>query len=725
MTISLNMVLQYLSDDGGEPRKVRIIWINPVCSIAYYVPLEEGEKLPERVKVAELESALENHELRTIQDPYQIFISEDNISSTQKKLRDEEWQVVEYLWSSYEPEILFKQHRSECIENAAEHFNIGKRKIKRIMIRFWQRGMTKNALLSDYINCGGKGKRRKATHKKRGCPRNIGLDSQIVIGINITPEIQEIFIKAIKLHYKKANKPSVILTYYWMLMKWFSDRVKVNGKRKIKIWDKDRIPSKGQFRYWLPILTNKKDLYIGRHGKNRFDLEMREMLGNSTMETFGPRSRYQIDATLADVYILNQTRTRIIGRPVVYHVFDVFTRLTVGVHVCLEGPCWLAAAVAINSILEDKVELCKRFGLDVLPHEWPNSELAHVIIADRGEFEGKQPDRLCSNLLVTIENTSARRGDLKGIVERSFRTLNEHIKRLVPGAVEKEYSEAKARGRDYRLDATLTLYEITQIILNNILLHNGKIIEDYPAEPQMYFDEVELKPITLWEWGNRKRFVPAVACDKDTLKLNTLPIKEVSITREGIKFDRDLFYSCQKAIDEQWFLNRTGEKIKVVYDPRNPETITIPHANGKEYTNCSLLAKSKKFARLTYEEILYNQELMDGLKSASVDSQNQLNADRILTADEIVKNAKRLTKQVQSGLPKRSNRKQIQNIRKNRAEEKELIGAEEALRIGNTDELKASKVVCLNQNDDYDEEENELYSMLIRKRNDYGNKNRQ
>lgn len=42
---------------------------------------------------------------------------------------------------------------------------------------------------------------------------------------------------------------------------------------------------------------------------------MRGILGTSTAEVIGPGSRWQIDATIADVYLVSRTdRRRIVGR---------------------------------------------------------------------------------------------------------------------------------------------------------------------------------------------------------------------------------------------------------------------------------------------------------------------------------------------------------------------------------------------------------------------------
>src|SRR5699024_6100571 len=109
--------------------------------------------------------------------------------------------------------------------------------------------------------------------------------------------------------------------------------------------------------------------------------------------------------------------------------------------------------------------------------------LPEIIIADRGEFEGYSVDNLINNLNIKIENTTAYRGDLKGIVERKFRTFNGKLKQKAPGAIQKEYRE---RGdQDYRLNATLNLKEIRYRIITVALNHNQKVIDIYTDEKEM------------------------------------------------------------------------------------------------------------------------------------------------------------------------------------------------------------------------------------------------
>lgn len=59
-----------------------------------------------------------------------------------------------------------------------------------------------------------------------------------------------------------------------------------------------------------------------------------------------------------------------------------------GIYVGLEGPSWIGAMMALDNMISDKVEYCKKVGIDITHEQWPAQHLPEIIIADRGEFEG-------------------------------------------------------------------------------------------------------------------------------------------------------------------------------------------------------------------------------------------------------------------------------------------------------------------------------------------------
>lgn len=352
-----------------------------------------------------------------------------------------------------------------------------------------------------------------------------------------------------------------------------------------------------------------------RYSKKEYELKHRPILSHSALETDGPGTRFQVDATIADIYLVSSfDRNLIIGRPVIYGIMDVYSRLITGVYVGLEGPSWIGAMMTLDNMTMDKVEFCKQYDIDIDESEWPAHHLPETIIADRGEFEGYGVEQLINNLNVKIENTSPYRGDLKGIVERQFRTINEKIKRKAPGAIQKEFRE---RGdRDYRLDASLNLEEFTKIIIHLVLNHNQRTIEKYPLEKAMIKEHLTPSPLNLWKWGlsNRKGSLQTVQ-NRSILRLNLLPKGKARITRAGIKF-KGLSYGSDKALNDQWYLKRKSERIDVVYDPRSMDKIYIPYIDGRGFDTCYLLEMSSQYRGESLEEIEFYQQMLQELKQA-------------------------------------------------------------------------------------------------------------
>ena len=178
--------------------------------------------------------------------------------------------------------------------------------------------------------------------------------------------------------------------------------------------------------------------------------------------------------------------------------------------------------------------MCRKYNIQIEAEDWPCCSLPEAIIADRGELEGYGVGNLINNLNITIENTSPYRGDYKGIVERFFRTVNDRIESFLPGAIMKDYR--KRGDPDYRLEAKLTLKEITEIILRSVLLHNIQEIEKYPLTAELIKDNVKPTPLDLWNWGiaNKKGTLRKV--DRQRFRLNIMPRGKATISRGVIVF---------------------------------------------------------------------------------------------------------------------------------------------------------------------------------------------
>ncbi len=450
-----------------------------------------------------------------------------------------------------------------------------------------------NALLPDYARCGGRGKEKRATAKKR-----------------VTAEIRAMFRAVITLCFAKNRKLDLQGAYEEVISAEFSDRVidERSGRQTLVI--REDFPSFRQFQYWY---RKDNDIFIlarRRHTPRVYDKDKRALLGSSLVEVRGPGSRYQIDATIADIYLVSRyDRSRIVGRPVLYLVIDVFSRIIVGVYVGFEGPSWVGAMMALANAASDKVAFCEEFGLEIGAADWPCQGLPDILLGDRAEMMSRHVETLINHFNVHVENTPPYRPDWKGVVERRFGLLPARFKAYVAGYVEWDF---QARGgSDYRLDAELDIDQFTRVVLYCILYYNNHhLIGDYEKSPQMLADKVDAVPIELWDWGISHRTGTPRSFPPELVRLSLLPTDEAVVTKSGISY-RGCFYSCQKVLDEHWFekarQKRKGRKprrVQISYDPRCMDAIYL-HDKGDrlEFIVCALTEKSRHHRGKTLWEI--------------------------------------------------------------------------------------------------------------------------
>lgn len=103
---------------------------------------------------------------------------------------------------------------------------------------------------------------------------------------------------------------------------------------------------------------------------------------------------------------------------------------------------------------------------------WPR-----ILLGDRGELLVEYGSGLVMAVNLDIEN----RGDAKGVAERSFRTLQAIFEPYAPGFVGSDFRSRG--GRDYRLDAKLTIDDFTKFVIFSILKSNNGTHRSYVGSP--------------------------------------------------------------------------------------------------------------------------------------------------------------------------------------------------------------------------------------------------
>ncbi|MBX7223322.1 MAG: DDE-type integrase/transposase/recombinase [Blastocatellia bacterium] len=602
----VNLLLEWKTDLGGQWIE-RLLWINPEGTEVALIRVDDPQALPVFRSRQELEMALAGVEAVVLErDPDLVQAPpEETLSARHRHLRDRAWAVIGPLVEDPERRILHPSGRGPVLNQLATTTGFTKMTLYQWLRRYWQGGQTPNALLPRFHRCGGKGKEKQISERKRGRPNKSTQVTGTPVGINVDEEVKRKFRQGIRKFYETKDGRPLLQAYHYTLEHYFHRGFELHNDVWVKVLPPaGELPTYTQFRYWY---EKEKDLtrsLTRREGKRAFELRRRAVLGETTQMAFGPGSIYQIDATIADVHLVSSLdRSRLIGRPVLYLVVDVFSRMIVGFHVGLEGPDWNSARLALENAFSDKVPVCRELGIQMTAEDWPCRHLPEGLLADRSELLSRQADRLASHFNIRVLNTPPYRADWKPVVERSFRLSNDTFIHWIPGAVR---ARPEPGGADPRLAATLDLRQFRKLLALSILDHNQRHrMNWYRMDEFLIADQVEPYPLELWNWGMQHRTGHLRVMPLETIRRFLLTAGEASVTPRGIRF-QGLSYVCDLAIREQWFVRARLEgtwKVPVIYDPRNLGTIFLNFPTEPAVEACTLLETEQMFAGRDWYEV--------------------------------------------------------------------------------------------------------------------------
>ena len=559
-----------------------------------WICLESETAQPEYMHELMLSEWIDSLRLIRHEDPFEkTHLDEPAIGSVSFQKREFGLQVIRPIIIDaycFDPSI-----RSKRVEQVRQSGIASIATIYKLLRRYWQRGQRPNALLPDYKKSGAPGKSRAASgQNKIGRIRQYG-DGE---GIKVTPDIERLFRITIEKYLlnKNAEKTTVAYRRFADLFEQYYPSVAIADR-----------PTLRQFRYFYNREYKQSERLIARTDAGVYKKDIRPLSSTATAHSLGPGSRYEIDATIADIYLVDDhDRSKIIGRPTIYIVVDVFSRLIAGFYIGFDNASYVVAMQAIVNACINKTEICAQLGINISSEEWPSIGLPDVVLADRGEMMSHQVDALISGFNIRIESAPPRRGDAKGIVESSFRTLQAEFKPYAPGAV--AGNRVKKHGeRDYRLEAAMSIRDFSQIILRTILFRNNyHVMDKYDRDEDIPAD-IPSVPIELWHWGMQNRMGNLRQVDAKHLHITLLPRRKVSLSPFGVRMF-DMFYSCAEVLKEGWLHRSTTIKrpasLEAAYEPGCADKIYLfPQSGSSVYWECLLTDKSRQFRGLSFWQV--------------------------------------------------------------------------------------------------------------------------
>lgn len=546
-------------------------------------------------------------------DPFEHLVRpEDKIKLSHREDRDNAWAEMAPLLENEDAALLLNSkergvringlcRNTVRLNTRGKEVRLSKTTVNKRMRLWWQSGRKKNSFLPNFDLCGAPGKQRLSDtpetnedHPKLGRRSALEIVSgkkKVGVGIRMTPDIYRKFKRGINKFYKTIEQRTLTDVFDLTIQEYFHTDFKIVAGKPVKVYPAaEQLPSFAQFYYWYNTVRNPADEARKRQGESGYNLKSREIIGDSTQMAFGPGSIYQIDSTIANIYLVSAfDRTHIIGRPILYNCVDVFSRVLTGFCVTLEGPSWIGAMLALDNVTRNKVEFCAEYGIEIEFNDWPCENLPKGILADRGEFEGYNANNLVNAFGMDVHTTGPYRGDWKGVVERSFGLSDARVVKFTPGYVP---PRGKVRGDpDYDLKAVFTLDEFRKLIIYYALDYNiNHYLKKYRKDEFMIADNVPRYPIDIWNWGIRNRSGRLSLFKQEILRLNFLPRIMASVTPLGIQLPgTNLYYSSEYTLSNGYFVRARTKgnwRVEIAHDPRTTKCIYLPLDGGMTLDVC-------------------------------------------------------------------------------------------------------------------------------------------
>lgn len=614
-----------------EERKYRILSVEPNTIV--WFELNQSRAWPSALEKSTLIQLLMAGEALRVDDP---FVANINLyeSSNHLDRRNRAYNTIQEIVEH--PLFYDTQVRIELSAVAKDRYKTTDKVINARLKKFWTYGQSKNALYPQYPNSGAPGEERTFTDKRSGRPRNNGTGKMAIS----TDAVKRLYRRSIGDFYFR-DKTSFSFAYRQFKLLFLT---------VYRHATESDIPTEAQMRHFYTTKYKAIDKAVNRVSEIAYRKDVRALSSTSTSQAIGPGSRYEIDATTADIYLVSDDdQNRVIGRPTLYILVDVFSRMVTGFYIGFEVPSYQTVINALVNAAMPKDQSLKEIG-ETDPNLWPVNGLPEVLLADKGsEFFGEQSNNLLDIFTVHVENASAYRGDSKGIVERFFGTWQDGFKNIVDGVVTPTRLK-KAGERDYRIDANVPISEFRQLMIAGILAHNHtKISRSYDRAKDIP-DSLPLTPFNLWNWGIQNRSGALKTVDKQQLIAGLLPKAKATTSAMGLCF-KGVYYNIESLTEEGAFLRKEfGEREKeyvIAYDPLCLNIIYVFFNSQSHILSATIHPRSRQYVDMTFEEIKTRQkkqkEIGNVLKQVSDTALAKVEASGLQMAKKLKKQAAELS----------------------------------------------------------------------------------
>ncbi len=242
-----------------------------------------------------------------------------------------------------------------------------------------------------------------------------------------------------------------------------------------------------------------------------------------------PMAVLQIDHTLVDLVVVDETWRKPVGRPWLTLAIDVHSRCIAGLHLSFEAPSATVAGLCLAHAALDKTAYLRGIGVEA---DWACQGRPGEAFVDNGpEFHSDAFGRGCGQYGITLRHRPPGAPHWGGIIERVVGTAMAMVHEL-PGTT---FSNPAERG-EYDSDkaACLTLAELERWLVLAVTGPYHNTVHGGVGEP----------PLARWRAGVAEHGPPPAVADGRAFLVDFLPVLRRRVTREGIVCDHIAYYNA-------------------------------------------------------------------------------------------------------------------------------------------------------------------------------------
>lgn len=337
--------------------------------------------------------------------------------------------------------------------------------------------------------------------------------------------------------YLKLERPTIAQVY-----EDFRSRVDCANRGRLPS-QQLRLPSGLTVRRYIARL-DQYQVDCERLGKHAADKKHRNATGQLTVGKI--LERWEIDHTLLDVLVVDPKSGEVVGRPYITVILDRHSRMVMAFFIHLSAPNTESVLRTIERAIRPKHAWLADHPTVI--NEWRARGLPRYMLPDNAaEFHSGELGPAFNELGMELLYPKSRGPEMKGAVERFFRTMAEDLIHRLPGTT---FSNTRERG-DYPSErlACLTVADLETAVIK-------WIVDRYLQKPHRGLNG--LTPAKAWEQGEVERS-PLLPVDLDALECILSYRTKVLPHHYGVEVDCQQYHSTELAE----LCSRLGKKERV------------------------------------------------------------------------------------------------------------------------------------------------------------------